>query len=47
MKDTRDDYENVVEQLIRDPKSYDSWVSDNDELEDALEDYKDRFWGKE
>lgn len=47
MKDIRDDYEGVVEQLLKDPKSYDAWVSEEDELSDPLEDYRSSNWGEE
>lgn len=47
MKNTNHDYERVVEQLIQDPKSYDSWETEPDLEEEIRSEFKELIWGEE
>lgn len=44
MKDKRKDYEQVVDELIKDPESYDSWSPEveTDEIRNIL---NENIWG--
>jgi hypothetical protein len=44
MKDKQKDYEKIVNELIQDPESYDSW-SPKEETDDIRNDLNENIWG--
>lgn len=45
MKNTQKDYEKVVNELIKDPESYDGWAPEDPETEEIRDMLVETIWG--